>query len=54
MAEKFDLVAEIRQDQGKGASRRLRHADKVPAIIYGAGRPPRALSFDHNKVIKQL
>jgi len=54
MAEKFDLVAEIRQDQGKGASRRLRHADKVPAIIYGAGRPPRALSFDHNKVVKQL
>ena len=54
MAEKFDLVAEIRQDQGKGASRRLRHADKVPAIIYGAGRPPRALSFDHNKVLKQL
>ncbi len=54
MAEKFDLVAEIRQDQGKGASRRLRHADRVPAIIYGAGRPPRALSFDHNKVLKQL
>jgi len=54
MAEKFDLVAEIREDQGKGASRRLRHAGKVPAIIYGAGRPPRALSFDHNKVIKQL
>jgi large subunit ribosomal protein L25 len=54
MAKKFDLVAEIREDQGKGASRRLRHAGKVPAIIYGAGRPPRALSFDHNKVIKQL
>ena len=54
MAEKFDLVAEIREDQGKGASRRLRHAGLVPAIIYGAGRPPRALSFDHNKVIKQL
>ena len=54
MAEKFDLVAEIREDQGKGASRRLRHAGKVPAIIYGAGRAPRALAFDHNKVIKQL
>jgi large subunit ribosomal protein L25 len=54
MAEKFDLIADIREDQGKGASRRLRHAGKVPAIIYGAGRAPRALSFDHNKVIKQL
>ncbi len=54
MAEEFDLIAEIREDQGKGASRRLRREGKVPAIIYGAGRPPRALAFDHNKVIKQL
>lgn len=54
MAEEFDLIAELREDQGKGASRRLRKAGKVPAIIYGAGRPPRALSFEHHKVIKQL
>jgi len=54
MAEKFDLVAEIREDSGKGASRRLRHQNKVPAIIYGAGRPPRALTFDHNKVMHEL
>ena len=54
MSDDFDLIAEIREDQGKGASRRLRHAGKVPAIIYGAGRPARALTFDHNKVIRQL
>ena len=54
MAEDFDLVAEIREDSGKGASRRLRREGKVPAIIYGAGRPPRALTFDHNRVIQQL
>ena len=54
MAEDFDLIAELREDQGKGASRRLRHEGKVPAIIYGAGRPPRALVFDHNKVLKEL
>ena len=54
MSDDFDLIAEIREDQGKGASRRLRHKGKVPAIIYGAGRPPRALLFDHNKVLKQL
>jgi len=54
MSEDFDLVAEIREDQGKGASRRLRHKGKVPAIIYGAGRPPRQLAFDHNRVIQQL
>jgi large subunit ribosomal protein L25 len=45
MAKDFDLIAEIREDQGKGASRRLRHEGKVPAIIYGAGRPPRSLTF---------
>ncbi|NOX67638.1 MAG: 50S ribosomal protein L25/general stress protein Ctc [Gammaproteobacteria bacterium] len=54
MSEKFDLIAEIREGQGKGASRRLRREGKVPAIIYGAGRPPRQLAFAHNKVIKQL
>ena len=54
MRDDFDLVAELREDQGKGASRRLRHEGKVPAIIYGAGRPPRALVFDHNRVIQQL
>ncbi len=54
MAEKFDLIADFREDKGKGASRRLRREGKVPAIIYGAGRPPRSLSFDHNKVLRQL
>ena len=54
MSDEFDLGAELREDRGKGASRRLRRQGKVPAIIYGAGRPPRALSFDQNKVLKQL
>jgi large subunit ribosomal protein L25 len=54
MNDDFDLIADVREDQGKGASRRLRHQGKVPAIIYGAGRPPRALVFDHNRVIQQL
>lgn len=54
MADKYDLVAEIRDVQGKGASRRLRREGLVPAIIYGAGRPPRNLAFDHNKVLKEL
>ena len=54
MSDDFDLIADIREDQGKGASRRLRHQGKVPAIIYGAGRPPRALVFDHNRVLLKL
>ena len=54
MSEDFDLIADIREDQGKGASRRLRRDGKVPAIIYGAGRPARSLTFDHNKVLHAL
>ncbi len=54
MSDDFDLIADIREDQGKGASRRLRHEGKVPAIIYGAGRPPRSITFDHNRVVQQL
>ena len=54
MAEEFNLIAEMRDDQGKGASRRLRKKGKVPAVIYGAGRKPRSIMFDHNKVIKEL
>jgi large subunit ribosomal protein L25 len=54
MADDFDLIAEFRDDMGKGASRRLRREGKVPAILYGGGRPPRNLAFDHNRVIQQL
>jgi large subunit ribosomal protein L25 len=50
MKTSFELIAEFRDDQGKGASRRLRHAGRVPAILYGGKREPRALSLDHNKV----
>ena len=54
MSDEFNLIAEMRDDRGKGASRRLRRQGKVPAIIYGAGREPRALMFDHNKVLREL
>lgn len=50
MSMKFELEAELREDIGKGASRRLRHANKVPAIVYGAGEEPHSLILDHNQV----
>jgi large subunit ribosomal protein L25 len=53
-AIKFELDADVRIDIGKGASRRLRHANKVPAIIYGAGQAPVSLTLDHNKVSHAL
>ncbi|MBJ7267399.1 MULTISPECIES: 50S ribosomal protein L25/general stress protein Ctc [Idiomarina] len=46
----FNIKATVRTDKGKGASRRLRHADKVPAILYGGKGEPVALELDHNKV----
>jgi large subunit ribosomal protein L25 len=50
MKTSFELTAEFRDDQGKGASRRLRHAGRVPAILYGGKREPRALSLDHTRL----
>jgi len=41
----IELNAELRTDLGKGASRRLRHAEKMPAILYGAGKDPVGLTL---------
>lgn len=51
MKMSFELAAEFRNDEGKGASRRLRRAGRVPAILYGGKRDPRALSLNHEKLI---
>ena len=50
----FELDAEFREDQGKGASRRLRHLGKVPAILYGGKRDARALVVDHAKLAQLM
>ena len=54
MSQKFELFAENRPDQGKGASRRLRQTGKVPAILYGGHRDPRAIALDHNALLHNL
>ena len=54
MKTSFELVAEFRDAEGKGASRRLRRANKVPAILYGGHREPRALALDHTKLMLML
>ena len=54
MAISFELNAEPRTDMGKGASRRLRQAGKVPAIMYGGGKDPEALTLSHNEVLRNL
>ncbi len=54
MAKTFAIPAELREDQGKGASRRLRREGLVPAILYGAGRDPRSLQIPHRFLLKAL
>jgi len=48
------LNAELREAKGTGASRRLRLAGKVPAVMYGAGRDPVNLSLDHDEIFHNL
>jgi large subunit ribosomal protein L25 len=47
------FVAYERTLQGTGASRRLRLADKVPGIVYGAGTPT-MIELDHNALFHAL
>ncbi len=51
MSTHHSVVAELRENQGKGASRRLRHEGKVPAIIYGGHRDPVALALNQNELL---
>ncbi len=46
--------AQVRSDLGKGASRRLRHTNKFPAIIYGGTEAPVAIELKHDDVINQM
>ncbi|QBG37570.1 50S ribosomal protein L25/general stress protein Ctc [Litorilituus sediminis] len=52
MTDLFTLDAEVRTDLGKGASRRLRHANKVPAILYGENQEPVSLTLEHKNVYR--
>lgn len=52
--EEFSFSAETRVDMGKGASRRLRHAGKVPAIVYGENKDAVSITLDHNDVWTKL
>jgi large subunit ribosomal protein L25 len=47
----FTINAEVRSVQGKGASRRLRHANKFPAIVYGGKEEPIAIELDHDSIM---
>jgi large subunit ribosomal protein L25 len=50
----FEVDAVVRHDKGKGASRRLRREEKVPGVVYGAGKAPVSLSLEHKHISKSL
>jgi len=54
MSESFEVNAVSRTDQGKGASRRLRHEGKVPGVIYGAGKDPVSITLNQNELFHHL
>jgi large subunit ribosomal protein L25 len=54
MSAHIELTAELREEVGKGASRRLRrHADQVPGIVYGGEQEPTKIMMEH-RILKKL
>jgi len=50
----FVLEAELREETGRGAARRLRRTGKLPAVIYGGGKPELAITLDTLNISKLL
>src|SRR5579863_45412 len=50
----FTFGADLRSAQGKGASRRLRHTGKVPAILYGAHQDAMPLVLDQQNLLTMI
>ena len=54
MSKSFTVGADSRNDQGKGASRRLRRAGKVPAILYGGKGEPSNVTLDQLNLLTMI
>jgi large subunit ribosomal protein L25 len=54
MRVSFTFGADRREMQGKGASRRLRHSGKVPAILYGGPSGPQPLVLDQQNLLTMI
>ena len=48
----FTLNAQARTDLGKGASRRLRHAASIPAVVYGGDKEAQSLTIVAKEIAK--
>ncbi|WP_372425462.1 50S ribosomal protein L25/general stress protein Ctc [Salinarimonas chemoclinalis] len=54
MSETKTLQAVARDRVGKGAAREARRQGRIPAVVYGAGKPPRAIEIDFNETKKLI
>ena len=54
MSKTYKIPAEMRTDVGKGASRRLRRAGRVPAVVYGGDREPASITIDHAFLLHEV
>ena len=50
----MEIKAVKRDGQGSGASRRLRHAGRVPGIVYGGDKAPQAIDLDHKELVLSM
>ena len=50
MSQEFHIEVIERDAEGKNASRRLRKAGKIPAVVYGGGRDPVSVQVDPRPV----
>jgi large subunit ribosomal protein L25 len=48
------LIAEPRTEFGKGAARRIRRADKIPAVLYGHGTDPIHITLPGHETLLAL
>jgi len=51
---KFEIDAEARTGSGRAQSRKLRRDGRVPAIVYGGGLGPNAITLDANRLHHQM
>ncbi len=52
--KRIDIQVATRTASGKGGARTLRRAGRVPAIVYGEGSDPIAISVDRKMIEKEL
>jgi large subunit ribosomal protein L25 len=54
MSEAMVVNAQVRSDEGKGASRRLRHQGLIPGIVYGGNKKPEMITLSHQEMLLHL